>query len=106
MHQQDEIDRAVGQRHIAFVDQRRQRRACRRPLHNPLRARHEGEASFGLVAKQPQIGRRIANSEHTPRARIGPAAADAAANEAARDHPQPVGVEITQVNDIHGHALY
>ena len=39
------------------------RRPCRRPFHHALRRRHEGEAALGLLAEQPEIGRRIADAD-------------------------------------------
>ena len=62
-----------------------------RPFHHALRRRHEGKAALGLFAKQAEIGRRIADAEHALAARIGPARADAAADEAARHHARAAG---------------
>ena len=70
----------------------------------PWAAGHEGEAPFGLLAKQPEIGRRIADAEHAQGARIGPAPANAAADEAAGNHAKLMGIKVSQVDDVYGHG--
>ena len=64
MDEQDAIDRGIRQRQREFIDQRRQRRPRGRPFQHALRRRHEGDAAFGVLAEQAEIGRRIAEPEH------------------------------------------
>ena len=104
MHQQHAIDRGIRQRQFELVDQRRERRPRGRPFHHALRRRHEGEAALGLLAEQPEIGRGVADAEHAQPARIGPALADAAADEMPRHGAEPLGVEIAQIDDVDGHG--
>ena len=108
MHQQHAIDRRVGQRQFDLVDQRRQRRPRGRPFHHALRRRHEGEAALGLLAEQAEIGRGVADAEHALAGVSRHSAADAAADEAARHHAEPLAVEIAQIDDVdrHGCEMY
>ena len=104
MHQQHAIDRRVRQRQLELVDQRRQRRLRGRPFHHALRGRHEGQATLGLLAEQPEIGRGVADAEDALSARIDPALADAAADEMPRHGAEPLAVEIAQIDDVDGHG--
>ena len=74
-------------------------------IHHALHRRHEGEAALRLLAKQTQIGRRIADPEHALPARVRPARADAAPDEAARHGAEPLGIKVAQVDDVVGHRL-
>jgi len=65
-----------------------------------LIGRHEGEAALGLFAEQSEIGRGVADAEHALAGGVGPAAADTAADKAARHHAELPAVEIAQVDDI------
>src|SRR5262249_5687123 len=69
-----------------------------------LRRRHEGEAAFRLLAKQTEIGRRIADAEHAQAAGVGEAGANAAADETSGDDAKALGIEIAQVDDVVGHG--
>jgi len=104
MHQQDAVDAGVRQRQIELVDQSRQRGTAGRPFHHPLPRRHESETALGLLAEEAEIGRRIADAEHALARGIAPQPADAAADEAAGDHPEPLAVEIAQINDVDRHG--
>ncbi len=101
MDQQHAIDGGIGQRQFVLLDQRRQRRPARRPAHDALRRRHQGEAALGLLAEQAEIGRRIADAEHAQLMGILPARAYAAADETPGHDAEVLGVEIAQVDDIH-----
>ena len=104
MHEQHAVDRGIGERQVELVDERREARAHRGPFHHALRRRHEGEAAFRLLAKEAEIGRRIADARDAHPARVGKARADAAADEAPRHHAQALGIEIAQVDDVDGHG--
>src|SRR5262249_5716673 len=60
-----------------------------------------------LLAKEPEIGRRIAHPEHAHAARVGKALANAAPDEAPGDDAEALGIEIAQIDDIdrHGHKV-
>src|SRR5262249_32688914 len=75
-----------------------------RPFHHPLHRRHEGEAAFRLLAKEPEIGRRIAHPEHAHAAHVGEALAYAAPDEAPGDDAETLGIEIAQIDDIDRHG--
>ena len=104
MHQQHAIDGGVRQRQFKLIDQRRQRRLRGRPFHHALRRRHEGEATLGLLAEQPEIGRGVADAEDALSTRIDPAPADAAADEMPRHRAEPLAIEIAQIDDVDGHG--
>jgi hypothetical protein len=104
VHQQHPIDRGILQRQVELVDQRRQARPLRRPLHHALRRRHEGEAALRLLPEQSEIGRRVADAEHAHATGIIEPDTDAAADESPRNHAEALGVEIAQVDDVNGHA--
>ena len=105
MDQQHAIDRRIGQRQFVLLDQRGQRRPRRRPAHDALRRRHQGEAALGLLAEQAEIGRGIADAQHAQCTGVVPARANAAADEAPGHDAQVLGVEISQVDDIHGDKI-
>ena len=104
MHEQHAIDRGIGERQLELVDQRGETGPVGRPFHHPLHRRHEGQAALRLLAKQPEIGRRIADPEHAHAAGIGKALADAAADEAPRHDAEALGIEIAQIDDVDGHG--
>src|SRR5258705_276054 len=64
MNQQDAVDRGIGQRQRKFIDQCCQRRPRGRPFQHALRRRHEGDAALAVLAKQAEIGGRIAKAEY------------------------------------------
>jgi hypothetical protein len=99
------VDRAVGQRQFVLVHQRGQSRPRGRPFHHALPGRHEGEAAFGLLAEQAEIGRGVADAEHALAGGIPPQSANAAADETTGHHAQALAVEIAQVNDVDRHGL-
>ena len=104
VHEQHPIDRGIGERQFELVDERGEAGPVGRPFHHPLHRRHEGEATLGLLAKETEIGRGIAHSQHAHAARVGKAPANAAADEAAGHDAEALGVEIAQVDDVDGHA--
>ena len=71
----------------------------------PCPAGMKAEAALGLLAEQAEIGRGIADAEHALAGGVAPQAADAAADEAAGHHAQPLAIEIAQVHDIDRHGL-
>jgi hypothetical protein len=76
----------------------------RRPFHHALRRRHEGETALRLLAKEAEIGCRIAHAEHAQPAGVGEAGTDATTDEAARHDAQALGVEGAQIDDVDGHG--
>ena len=107
MHQQYAVDRGVGQRQLVLVHQGGERRTIRGPFHHALRGRHEGETALRFVAKQPEVRGGIADPQHAQAVQIGPARADAAADEPACHHAERLAVEIAQIDDVerHGQSL-
>ena len=101
MNEQHAIHRRIGERQIVFLDQSRQTGPRRRPAHYALLRRHHGEAALGLFAEQTEIRGGIADAEHAHAAGIGPARANAVTDEAAGHDAKMLGVEISQVDDVH-----
>jgi hypothetical protein len=62
----------IGEREFVFVHQRGKRRASGWPFNHPLPSGHERQASLGLLAKQAEIRRRVADPEHTLAGSIAP----------------------------------
>jgi hypothetical protein len=65
-----------------------------------LRGRHEGEAAFRFLPEQAKVRRRVTDAGNAQPARIGPARADAAADEAACNRSQGLSIEVAQVDDV------
>ena len=104
VHEQNTVDRGVGERQFELVHQCREPRPRRGPFHHALRRRHEGKAALGLLAELAEIRRGIAHPEHAHTARVGKTHADAAPDETPRRYSEPLGVEIAQIDHIDGHA--
>src|SRR5213079_331745 len=66
--------------------------------------RHEGEAAFGILAKQAEIGRRVTEPEHPLPGRIGPARPDAAVDQLPRHDAEALRIEIAEIDDVDGHG--
>src|SRR4029079_16613394 len=66
--------------------------------------RHERQAPFGLLAKQAEIGRGVAETDEPQPGSVGPPSPDAPSDEMPRHRAQPVGVEIAQVDNVDGHG--
>jgi len=93
-----------GERQFVLIDKRGQSRAQRRPLHDALPRRHEGETPLGFLAKQPEIGCGVPNAEHALTRSVATQRADASTDEAAGDNPQSLAVKITKVHHVDRHA--
>src|SRR5262249_12671133 len=76
----------------------------RGPFHHALRGRHEGEATLRFLTKEAEIRGWIPDAEHAQAMQIGPAHADAAADEATRHHPEHLAIEIAQIDDVERHG--
>src|SRR5204862_2180803 len=87
-----------------FIDQGRQRRPRRRPFQDALRRRHERDAALAVFAKQPEIGRGVAEAEHALALHIGPSRPDAAVDQLPRHDAEAARIEITEVDDVDGHG--
>src|SRR5262249_31740740 len=87
MHEEHAIDRGIGERQLELIDEGGETGPVGRPFHHPLHRRHEGEAAFRLLAKEPEIRRRIAHPEYAHAARVGKALAYAAPHEAPATTP-------------------
>src|SRR6266567_6158508 len=101
MNQQDAIDRGLRQRQRKLIDQRRQRRPSGRPFQHALCSRHEGQAALAILAEQAEIGRRVADAEHTLAFGVRPSFANAAIDELSRHGAEAPRIEIAQVDDVH-----
>ncbi|MGY4500140.1 glyoxylase-like metal-dependent hydrolase (beta-lactamase superfamily II) [Bradyrhizobium sp. GM24.11] len=103
MDQQDAVDRGVGKRQRELVDQRGQRGPPRGPFQHALRRRHEGDTAFRILAEQPQIGRGIADAEHTLALGIRPALPNAAIDHLPCHDAEAPGIKLAKVDDVDGH---
>src|SRR2546423_1447131 len=65
------------------------------------RRRNEGKAPLAILAEQAEIGRRIADAEHTQVFRVRPSFANAAIDELPRHDAKAPRIEIAQVNNVH-----
>ena len=104
MHQEHPIDGGIGEGQLELIDEGGKPGPVGRPFHHPLHRRHEGEAAFRLLAKEPEVRRRVAHPEHAHAARVGKALANAAPDEAPGDDAEALGIEIAQVDDIDRHG--
>ena len=104
MHQEYPIDGGIGERQLELIDEGGKTGPVGRPFHHPLHRRHEGEAAFRLLAKEPEVRRRVAHPEHAHAARVGKALANAAPDEAPGDDAEALGIEIAQIDDINRHG--
>src|SRR5207248_708915 len=101
VNQEDAIDRSVRERQRELLDQRCQRGPPSRPFQHALRRRHESKAALAILAEQAEIGRRIADAEHTLVSRVRPSFVNAAIDELSRHDAEAPRIEITQVDDVH-----
>ncbi len=101
MHQQHAIHGRIGERQVILIDQCGERRAARGPTHHALRRRHHGQAPLRLFAEQAEIRRRVANAEHAQRAGVFPARPYAAADQPPGNNPEPLGIKVAQIDDVH-----
>ena len=104
MDHQNPIHRRIRQRQRHLIDQRRQRRAFRRPFQHALRRRHESQTALRRVAKQSQIGGGIADAEHALVLGIRPARLDAAIDQPPRRDAEPLRIEVPEIDDVDGHG--
>jgi hypothetical protein len=104
VHEQHSVNGGIAERHLQFVDQGGKGGPVARPFHHPLRRGHEGEAAFRLLAKETEIGRRIADPQQAHPARICEALANAASDKPTRHDAEALGIEIAQIDDIDGHG--
>ncbi len=104
MHKQYAVNRRVGERHFKLIDKSGESGPVARPFQHPLCRRHKGQAALSLLAKETEVGRRIAHADDTHSARIRKAPANAAPDEASRDDPEAHGVKIAQIDNIDRHS--
>src|SRR4029079_11067759 len=80
-------------------------RPRRRPFQDALRRRHECNAALAVLAKQAEIGRRVAEPEHALTLRVGPSRPDRTVDQLPRHDAEAARIEITEIDDIDGHDL-
>ncbi len=103
MHDQNPVDRIVGEGEFAFVCEGGQIGSLRRPPEHTERGRHQRHGTLGLGCKPPQKGRGVTHPEQPHAAQIGPYAVDRAADHAPCDKTEAGSIKIPQIDDVRGH---
>ena len=98
------VDAGVRQRHRGCFDKRRRGQARRRPIHDALLGRHEGEHAHGLLAENLEIGRRVAGTEDRIAGAVGKTLPHHFVNDTPRDLAQGRAVEGPKVDDVDWHG--
>ena len=105
MHHESDIDAAVGEGKLGVVHQGGPSRLFRRPVHDALGCRHEGDDPLCLIAPSIQIGHGKTKPEHCRPARAPEAGAHAVREEPARRVTESAGIELSQIDHVHGAAV-
>jgi len=95
MNNERPVDAGVRQRHRGSFHKRRRGQARRRPIHDALLGRHEGEHAHGFLAENLEIGRRVAGTEDRIAGAVGKALPHDFVNDTPRDLAQRRAVEGT-----------
>jgi len=98
------IDRIVGERELAVLDENRQYRSGGRPYERALGLRHQGHDTARFVAKTAEIGRAVADASDGQIFDVSPTPADLAAERSPDDEAQLRFVEVAEVDDVEIHA--